>query len=86
MFRKLATAGLAALALGTTVFAAASLAGGGQAQAYDRYERQYERRDHWRPAPPAFHGYWGQRRWQRWSDERRYGDYGHRRYDSYNWR
>ncbi|WP_332682568.1 hypothetical protein [Bosea sp. (in: a-proteobacteria)] len=82
MFRKLATAGLAALTLGTTVFAATSLVGSGSAQAYDRHERQYERRAYgWRPAPPAFHGYWGQRRWQRWNEERRDYGYGYgRRY------
>lgn len=23
----------------------------------------------WRPAPPAVHGFWGQRRWQRYSQD-----------------
>lgn len=88
MFRKLATAGLAALALGSGGLAMLSLVGSGEAQAYDRYERQYERRAYgWRPSPPVFHGYWGQRRWQRWNEERRDDAYGYgRRYGDRYWR
>lgn len=69
--------GFAALALGGAVLAASALAGAGEAQAFGgRYEHRYERPVYdygWRPAPPAVHGFWGQRRWHRYSD-----DYGMR--------
>lgn len=72
MFRNRARTGLAALALGGVVLTASIVAGTGNAQAFgDRYERGYERPAYgygWRPAPPAVHGFWGQRRWHRYSD------------------
>lgn len=72
MFRNRARIGFAAFALGTIALAASTFAGAGQAQAFgDRYERAYERPAYgagWRPAPPVVHGYWGQRRWHRYSD------------------
>ena len=75
MFRKIASTSLT-FVLGAAALAAATVALPGQASAYEgRYERSYERAygDDWRPAPPRFHGYWGQRRW-----ERRYEGYGFR--------
>lgn len=72
MFGNRARIGFAALALGGAVLAASTFAGSGEAQAFGgRYERSYERPAYgygWRPAPPAVHGFWGQRRWHRYSD------------------
>ena len=90
MFGNRARIGLAALALSGAVLAVSAFAGVGEAQAFGgRYERSYERPAYgygWRPAPPAVHGFWGQRRWHRYSD-----DYGMRppppRYGyGYGWR
>lgn len=63
--------GLAILALaGATVLAVGP---GAWAQAFGtRSEPARERPPHgydWRPAPPAVHGFWGQRRWQRYSED-----------------
>ncbi|SIQ02205.1 hypothetical protein [Bosea sp. TND4EK4] len=58
----LALAGAASLAAGPAAYAQAS---------GSRPEAGRERPPHgydWRPAPPAVHGFWGQRRWQRYSD------------------
>jgi hypothetical protein len=64
--------GLAAFALGGAMLAASITAGAGEAHAFGgRYERSYERPAYgygWRPAPPAVHGFWGQRRWHRYYD------------------
>ena len=70
MFRKFAGASLATFIVGATALAAASLTTAGSAEAFGGgYERGYERPAYgWRPAPPAMHGYWGQRRWQRYND------------------
>jgi hypothetical protein len=72
MFGNRARIGLTALALGGAVLAASTFAGTDDAQAFGgRYERSYERPAYgygWRPAPPAVHGFWGQRRWHRYSD------------------
>jgi hypothetical protein len=72
MLGNRARIGLAALALGGAVLAASTFAGTGDAQAFGgRYERSYERPAYgygWRPAPPAVHGFWGQRRWHRYYD------------------
>ncbi|MGO4172462.1 hypothetical protein [Bosea sp. TAF32] len=72
MFRNRARLGFAAFALGGIVLAASTFAGAGNAQAFGgRYEPAYERPAYgadWRPAPPAVHGFWGQRRWHRYYD------------------
>ena len=70
MFRSFAGTSLATLIVGATALAAASLATASSADAFGgRYERGYERPAYgWRPPPPAMHGYWGQRRWQRYND------------------
>ncbi|MCO5092530.1 hypothetical protein [Bosea sp. (in: a-proteobacteria)] len=72
MFANRARTGLAALAFGGAVLAASLAAGSGEAHAFGgRYERSFERPAYgygWRPAPPAVHGFWGQRRWHRYSD------------------
>ena len=89
MFGNRARIGLAALALSGAMLTASAFAGAGEAQAFGGYERSYDRPAYgygWRPAPPAFHGYWGQRRWQRWNEERRDDAYYGRRYDSRYWR
>jgi hypothetical protein len=63
--------GPAALALvGATSFTAVSAADAQDAG--NRLEAGRERPQHgfdWRPAPPAVHGFWDQRRWQRYSDD-----------------
>ena len=87
MPRKFGVADVAALALAVAALALSGLVGGGVAQAYDRYERQYERREPgWRPSPPAFHGYWGYRRWKRWNEERRDDAFYGRSYQGRDWR
>ena len=69
MFRKFATTSLATLVLGAAALTAATFTSAGSAQAYDgRYERGYERPYGWRPAPPLYNGYWGERRWRRHHD------------------
>ncbi|PZN99320.1 MAG: hypothetical protein DCF30_12060 [Hyphomicrobiales bacterium] len=70
MFRKVAATSLASLAIGAVALAAASVMTSGSAEAFGgRYEQGYGARAHdFRPAPPAVHGYWGQRRWQRYND------------------
>ncbi|MDP3410253.1 hypothetical protein [Bosea sp. (in: a-proteobacteria)] len=89
MFRHFAATSLASLAIGAAVFAAASLTTVSPAKAFGgRYERGYygPPAHGWRPPPPVVHGYWGERRWRRWHEERqfhgapppRYGyGYGH---------
>jgi hypothetical protein len=86
MFRKFAGASLATFVLGATALAAASFVNVGSAEAFGgRYERGYERPAYgWRPAPPAMHGYWGQRRWQRYNDG--YDFRGPPRSYGYGWR
>ncbi len=63
--------GFAALALGGLALAASIVAGVGDAQAFGgRSEQSWQRPAYdagWRPAPPAVHGFWGQRRWHRYS-------------------
>jgi hypothetical protein len=73
MVRRFATTSLATLALGAAALAGASVITVGSAQAWDgRHERGWDRPAYgWRPAPPVFHGYWGERRW------RRHDGYGH---------
>ncbi|SEF68539.1 hypothetical protein [Bosea lathyri] len=71
MFRKFAGVSLATFVLGATAVAAASFVNVSSAEAFGgRYEAGYDRPAYgWRrPPPPAFHGYWGQRRWQRYND------------------
>jgi hypothetical protein len=87
MFRRLIATGLATLVIGAAALTGASLATTSPARAYDGYHgRGYERPHHWRPAPPAFHGYWGHRRWQRYNEGHRFRAppprYGH----GYGWR
>jgi len=63
--------GFAAFLFGGVALAASTFAGTGDAQAFgDRYERfaGYQAQG-WRPPPPAFHGYWGQRRWHRYYND-----------------
>lgn len=75
MFRNRVRSGfsrnaLAALVLAGAALAAWTFAGSSPAHAFgDRYERFQERSAYgWRPSPPAIHGFWGQRRWQRYND------------------
>lgn len=70
MFRKFAGASLATFFVGATALVAASVTNINSAEAFGGgYERGYERPAYgWRPPPPAFHGYWGHRRWQRYND------------------
>lgn len=67
MVRRSATTSLATLILGAAALAGASVMTIGSAQAWDgRHERGWDRPAYgWRPAPPVFHGYWGERRWRR---------------------
>jgi hypothetical protein len=84
MFRKFAATSLASLAIGAVALAAASFMTPSAAIAFGpRYERGPPLAYGWRPPPPAVHGYWGHRRWQRYNDgygfrppPPRYG-YGH---------
>ncbi|WP_293806647.1 hypothetical protein [uncultured Bosea sp.] len=73
MFGNRARIGLAALALSGAVLAGATFAGAGEARAFGGgYERSYDRPAYgygWRSAPPAVYGFWGHRRWHRYSDE-----------------
>jgi hypothetical protein len=70
MFRKIAGASVATFVVGATALVAASFVNVSSAEAFGgRYERGYERPAYgWRPPPPAVHGYWGHRRWQRYND------------------
>lgn len=71
MFRISAGASLATFAIGASALLAASFVTASPAEAFGgRYERGYERPSYgWRPPPPpVVHGYWGQRRWQRYND------------------
>ncbi len=89
MFRKLASASLATFIIGAATLGAASLAGTGSAAAFDgRWDRSQERPAYgWRPAPPAFHGYWGQRQWRRFGeDDRRFVRPRHYESYGYGWR
>ncbi|PZU91785.1 MAG: hypothetical protein DI527_11810 [Chelatococcus sp.] len=43
--------------------AAAQLSDGDRGRAYGRRDAE------WRPVPPLVHGYWGRRRWQRYSED-----------------
>lgn len=65
--------GLAALALALAGAGSLGAGPGAQAQALGGLPAAgRERPPHgydWRPAPPAVHGFWGQRRWQRYSDD-----------------
>lgn len=88
MFRNRAGTRLAIVATAAMLIAAS----GGHASpahAFGGHEqRGYGRADSgWRPLPPAVHGFWGQRRWQRYNE-----DFGvrapprsHRGYD-HGWR
>lgn len=68
MFRNLAVTGLAGLAIGAVALTTASLMTTGSAEAFGpRYERAAPAYG-FRPPPPAFHGFWGHRRWQRWNE------------------
>ncbi len=92
MFRNRARIGFAAFAFGAAAVVASTLATTAPAQAFwAGFDRTHERLAFsgpgWRPSPPAYHGYWGQRRWQRYNDD----DYGVRprpqRYGyGYGWR
>lgn len=66
MFRKFAATSLASLAIGAAALAAASVMTVGPAEAFgQRYELGRDTPAYgWRSPPPAFHGYWGRRRWQ----------------------
>ncbi|KRE17800.1 hypothetical protein ASE63_00945 [Bosea sp. Root381] len=70
MFRKFAGVSLATFVVGASALVAASFMTAGSAEAFGgRYERGYERPAYgWRPPPPAMHGYWGHRRWQRYNE------------------
>ncbi len=70
MFRKFAATSLASLAIGAAALAAASVMTVGPAAAFgEGYGPRYDTPAHgWRPPPPAVHGYWGHRRWQRYND------------------
>lgn len=73
MFRKFASAGIAALVIGAAALGAASLAWTSPAAAYEgRWDRRQERPAYgWRPSPPVVHGYWGARYWRRYGDAER---------------
>lgn len=77
MFRVFASTSLATLVIGAAALAGASVALPSSASAWDgRYERGHERPVYghaFRPAPPVFHGYWGQRRWRRHHEAHGYG-------------
>ena len=74
MVRTIATTSFATLVFGAAALAGASVMTVGSAQAWDgRHERGWDRPAYgWRPAPPVFHGYWGERRWRRHDDARRF--------------
>lgn len=64
-----ARAGMATGALAAGLVLAASAGAWAQA-ARDTNEREKPPHGYdWRPAPPAVHGFWGQRRWQRYSED-----------------
>lgn len=84
MFSNRAGTSLAIVAAAAMLIAAS----GGHASpahAFGDHERGYGRADAgWRPIPPAVHGFWGQRRWQRYNDDfgfrappRSHRGYGH---------
>ena len=70
MFRKVAATSLASLAIGAAALAAASFMTVSPAEAFgQRYEQGRDTPAYgWRSPPPAFHGYWGRRRWQHHND------------------
>jgi len=68
MFRSFAVTGLAGFAISAVALTTASLMTTGPAEAFGpRYEREVPAYG-WRPPPPAVHGYWGHRRWQRYNE------------------
>lgn len=69
MSRKILSTSLTTLVIGAAALVGASLTSAAPAQAWDgRPGPAYERSYGFRPAAPAYHGYWGQRRWRRYHD------------------
>ncbi|MFN3670971.1 MAG: hypothetical protein ACK4VM_03575 [Bosea sp. (in: a-proteobacteria)] len=69
MSRKILPTSLTTLVIGAAALVGSSLIAAAPAQSWDgRGGRGYERVEGFRPAPPAYHGYWGHRQWRRHHD------------------